>query len=190
VLFNVQEFTTSRFEMEDLFIHRGYKSNKLKVNLDKVSFKPKPFGINLILFVVDLTPGRQPAEGRGQFACPSLTFEGLGDHYVKLSMLWCRGWVRTESFHNHLVFILIIFFCKPIPSYVNLREERPVCISFNRRSRRSLHKIGKTFMQWCRGWVRTTRVATLSSRSTIAARLELRGKGEKKSYKMRDKRPQ
>jgi hypothetical protein len=52
----VQEFTTSRFEMEDLFIHRRYKSNKLKVNLDKVSFKPKPFGINLILFVVDLTP--------------------------------------------------------------------------------------------------------------------------------------
>jgi hypothetical protein len=30
-----------------------------------------------------------------QTVCMSFTLEGRGEHYVKLSMRWCRGWVRT-----------------------------------------------------------------------------------------------
>ncbi|EFX71526.1 hypothetical protein DAPPUDRAFT_111702 [Daphnia pulex] len=89
--------------------------------------------------------------------CMSFTFEGHGDHYVKLSMLWCRGWTHPQQ------------------------QRQPA------GGKASLYVIQP---KRCRGWVRTTRVATLSSRSTIAARLELRGKGEKKSYKRREKRPQ
>ncbi|EFX71496.1 hypothetical protein DAPPUDRAFT_111700 [Daphnia pulex] len=72
--------------------------------------------------------------------CMSFTFEGHGDHYVKLSMLWCRGWTHPQQ-------------RQPAGGKASLYVIQP---------------------KRCRGWVRTTRVATLSSRSTIAARLELR----------------
>jgi hypothetical protein len=71
----------------------------------------------------------------------SFTLEGRGEHYVKLSMRWCRGWVRTgraafiikqvQKPLSSAVGIHFDFgFCRPIPSNVNLKKERPVCISF------------------------------------------------------------
>jgi hypothetical protein len=60
----------------------------------------------------------------------SFTLEGRGEYYVKLSMRWCRDWVRmkrvaslssrynsskTQPFGIHFD----IGFCRPIPSNVN-----------------------------------------------------------------------
>jgi hypothetical protein len=62
---------------------------------------------------------------------------------------------------SFLVFILDdIGFCRPIPSNVILQKERPVCISIEGHGDHYL----KLFMQWCRGWVRTGRFASLSKR--------------------------
>ncbi len=79
-----------------------------------------------------------------------------------------------------------IGFCRPIPSNANLKKERPVCIFFTLEGHGD-HTV-KRVMQRGRGWVRTGRFFTIIG--TIAARLELRGKGEKKSYKRREKRLQ
>jgi hypothetical protein len=61
-----------------------------------------------------------------------------------------------------LVFILIFGFCRPIPSNVNLKKEKPVCISFIFEGHGN-HYV-KRVMQWCRGWVRTGRFSSLSRR--------------------------
>jgi hypothetical protein len=58
--------------------------------------------------------------------------------------------------------------CRPIPSNVNLKKERPVCIFFTLEGHGD-HYV-KRVMRRRRGWVRTTRVALLSSRYSIAAR--------------------
>jgi hypothetical protein len=59
---------------------------------------------------------------------------------VKLSMRWCRGWSRTgrvaslsSKFKSPKTqpFGIHFHFCRPIPSNVNLKKERPVCISSN-----------------------------------------------------------
>ncbi|XP_046658028.1 uncharacterized protein LOC124352545 isoform X2 [Daphnia pulicaria] len=49
----------------------------------------------------------------------------------------------------------------PIPSNVNLKKERPVCISFTLEGHGD-HNV-KRVMRRRRGWVRTTRVTSLSS---------------------------
>jgi hypothetical protein len=53
-----------------------------------------------------------------------------------------------------------IGFCRPIPSNFILQKERPVCISIEDHGD---HYV-KGVMQWCRGWVRTGRFASLSRR--------------------------
>jgi hypothetical protein len=125
----------------------------------------------------------------------SFTLESRGENYVKLSMRWCRGWVRigrdaslssrynsrkAQPFGIHFDF----GYCRPIPRNVNLKKERPVCIFF------TLEGHVKHVIRRGRGWVRTTRVASLSSRYTIAAKLKrwVRVRKRKKSYKRREKR--
>ncbi len=61
---------------------------------------------------------------------------------------------------SHLVFILIFGFCRPIPSNVNLKKERPVCISIEGHGDHYVKRV----MQWCRGWVRTGSFSSLSRR--------------------------
>ena len=63
----------------------------------------------------------------GRPVCMSFTLEGRGEHYVKLSMRWCRGWVRTgraafiikqvQKPLGSAVGIHFDFgFCRPIPA--------------------------------------------------------------------------
>jgi hypothetical protein len=52
-----------------------------------------------------------------------------------------------------------IGFCRPIPNDVNIKKERPVCISFTLEGHGDLNV--KRVMRRGRGWVRTTRVASL-----------------------------
>ncbi len=168
----------------------------------------------------------------GRPVCMSLTLEGHEEDYVKLSMRWCKGWVRTGrvaslssryksrkaqpfGFHFDFGFCLILVFvwfwflfdfgfclilvfvwfwflfdfgfgfCRPIPSNINLKKESPVCISFTFEGHRDHYE--KRAMWRRRGWVRTTRVTSLSSRFKSRKALEV-GQGEKKSYKRREKR--
>jgi hypothetical protein len=109
----------------------------------------------------------------GRPVCMSFTLEGRGEHYVKLSMRWRRGWVRTvrvsslsSRYNSHKAQPFDIHFdfgfCRPIPINDNLQKERLVCISFTFEGHGD-HYV-KLSMRWCRGWVRTTRVTSLSSR--------------------------
>jgi hypothetical protein len=72
-------------------------------------------------------------------------------------MQWCKRLGENETCYIHFVLFLIFGCCRPIPNNANLQKEK--LVFFNRRSWRSLR-----VMQWWRGWVRTTRVAPLSSR--------------------------
>jgi hypothetical protein len=69
----------------------------------------------------------------GRPVCMSFTLEGRGENYVKLSMRWCRGWVRTgrvaslsSRYKNHKAqpFGIHFYFgyCRPIPRNVNLKK--------------------------------------------------------------------
>ncbi len=93
----------------------------------------------IFILVIDCRPTpqqRQPPEGKASF-CISLTLEGHGDHYVKLVMQWCRGWVRTRRFTQPLGIHFDIDCCRPIPSNVRPAKGKD---SHTRRSRRSLRK--------------------------------------------------
>jgi hypothetical protein len=63
---------------------------------------------------------------------------------------------------------LLIIFSITIVEF-NLQTGRPVCMSFTIEGRGEYYV--KLSMRWCRGWVRIGRVASLSSRYSIAARL-------------------
>jgi hypothetical protein len=60
-----------------------------------------------------------------------------------------------------LIFILILVFVDPSPATSTYRKKNA---SFYGLEARGDH-YAKRVMQWCRGWVRTTRVASLSKRS-------------------------
>jgi hypothetical protein len=71
----------------------------------------------------------------------SFTLEGRGEYYVKLSMRWCRDWVRmkrvaslSSRYNSRKVqpfgIHFDVGFCRPIPSNVNLKKERPFFIFF------------------------------------------------------------
>jgi hypothetical protein len=109
----------------------------------------------------------------GRPVCMFFTLEGRGEYYVKLSMRWCRGWVRMKRVPHHYQagnsrkaqpfgIYFDIGFCRPIPSNANLKKKRPVCISFTLEGHGD-HNV-KRVMRRRRGWVRTTRVTSLSSR--------------------------
>ena len=106
----------------------------------------------------------QPADGPASLHVLH-AWRSRGILRVKLSMRWCRGWVRTgrvaslsSRCNSRKVqpfgFHFDIFCCRPIPSNVNL--------SFNFEGHGD-HYV-KSVMRRRRGWVRTTRVTSLSSR--------------------------
>ncbi|EFX86258.1 hypothetical protein DAPPUDRAFT_98166 [Daphnia pulex] len=105
--------------------------------------------------------------------CIFFTLEGRGYHNVKRVMRRGRGWVRKVrvsslssryNIRKAQPFGIDFDFCRPIPSHVNLKKERSVCIFFTLEGRGD-HNV-KRVMRRSRGWVRTTpsRVASLSSR--------------------------
>jgi hypothetical protein len=72
-------------------------------------------------------------------------------------MQWCKRLGENETCYIHFVLFLILVIVDPSPTASTCRRKGQ--FSFNWRSWRSLR-----VMQWWRGWVRTTRVAPLSSR--------------------------
>ncbi len=129
---------------------------------------------------------------RGRPVCPdrmSFSLEGQEKHYVKLRLgendtcfiIIKAGKIAARV--SYLVFILILVFCRPIPSNVNLKKEKPVCISFTFEGHGD-HYV-KRVMQWCRGWWELD-VFHHYQEGKITARHK--GRGEKKSYRRREKR--
>jgi hypothetical protein len=67
--------------------------------------------------------------------------------------------VRTRRVRKPFGIHFDIGFCRPIPSNVNLKKERPVCIFFTLEGHGD-HNV-KRVMQRGRGWVRTERFFTI-----------------------------
>ncbi len=68
----------------------------LVLHRDSIFVKQNPFGINFEIVFCRPIPSNVNLQ-KERPVCMSFPFEGHGDHYVKLSMRWCRGWVRTGS---------------------------------------------------------------------------------------------
>ncbi|EFX79878.1 hypothetical protein DAPPUDRAFT_319206 [Daphnia pulex] len=101
--------------MEDLFIHLRNESNDSNVNWytthpqlrqpaeGKVpcplrSKVTEIITLNVLCSGVEVGPSPSNVNLQNERpVCMSFTFEGHGDHYLKIVIQWCRGWVRTGS---------------------------------------------------------------------------------------------
>jgi hypothetical protein len=98
-------------------------------------------------------------------------------------------WIKWVLSHNHLVFIFILVLVDPSPATSTCRRKGQFwCPSSEGHGDHYIKLVKLSCSGVEVGWERD--VFHHYQKGKIPTRLELRGKGEKKSYKAREKRPQ